>query len=97
MSYFTGWFESVVQIEAKLDFAIEDYKRLQRIIIAGLELAEFKTGNNHRSKSVKEMFHAMDKELFYALLGVKGDITGAFNKHFERNKDKELNKQGDKQ
>lgn len=97
MSYFTGWFEGVVQIEAKLDFAIEDYKRLQRIIIAWLELAEFKTGNKHRSESVKEMFSALDKELFYALLGVKGDITGAFNKHFERNKDKELNKQGDKQ
>jgi hypothetical protein len=97
MSYFTGWFESVVQISAKLDFAIEDYKRLQRIIIAGLELAEFKTGNKHRSESVKEMFDALDKELFLAQLGVKNDITGAFNKHYERNRDKELNRQGDKQ
>ena len=97
MSYFTGWFESVVQIDAKLDFAIEDYKRLQRIIIARLKLAEFKTGNNHRSKSVKEKFNALDIELFDAMLGVKNDITGAFNKHFERNRDKELNKQGDKQ
>lgn len=97
MSYFTGWFESVVQIDAKLDFAIEDYKRLQRIIIAGLRLAEFKTGNKYLSESVREMFYSLDKELFDARSGVKNDITRAFNKHYERNRDKESNKQGGKQ
>lgn len=97
MSYFTGWFEGVVETNAKLDFAIEDYKRLQRIIIGRLKHAEFKTGNKHRSESVKERFDALDEELFLALLGVKDDITEAFNKHYKRNKDKELNKQGDKQ
>lgn len=97
MSFFTGWFESVVQKDAKLDCLVNEYEYLKKSLLATIKLEEMRIGKSFNSELIENKFDELGKELYLSQMDIKLEISKAFDKHFERNKDKELNIQGDKQ
>lgn len=97
MSYFTGWFEGIIWAKTRFEVAKESYEGASKIIIAAIEYLEFRTKKDYQSETIKKLFNELDKELFISQRRICLDISEAFNKHFERNRDKELNKHGGKQ
>ena len=91
MSYFTGWYEGVIEAGAKLDFVMQEYYHFQKIILAAIGYEEYKIGENFNRELIEKKFRELDKELFLSQLKIKNSISTAFDKHFERNKEKEIN------
>lgn len=92
MSFFTGWFESVIRINSKIDYAMQDFNKTQRRIMAAIELAEFRTGRKFNKSLIEKKFNELDKELYMAQIDIENTISKAFDKHFERNRKKEINR-----
>ena len=97
MSYFTGWYEGVIEARSKLDFVMQEYYHFQKIILAAIGCEECKFGENFNRELIEKKFRELDKELYLSQLKLNNRISDAFDKHYERNRDKELNKQGGKQ
>jgi hypothetical protein len=97
MSYFTGWHESVIETNAKLDFIMQEYYHFQKMILAAIGYEEYKIGENFDRELIEKKFRELNKELYLSQLKIKNRISTASDKHFDRNRDKELNKQGGKQ
>lgn len=91
MSYFTGWYEGVIEANAKLDFVMQEYYHFQKTILAAIGYEEYKFGENFDRELIEKKFRELDKELFLSQLKIKNRISDAFDKHFERNKEKEIN------
>lgn len=96
MSYFTGWYEGVIEANAKLDFVMQEYYHFQKTILAAIGYEEYRIGENFNRELIEKKFRELDKELNLSQLKIKNRISTAFDKHFDRNRDKELNKQGGK-
>lgn len=92
MSYFAGWFEGVVSANAKLDLLMQEHDHFMRLIMAAIELEEFRIGENFDSELIKRKLNELNNGLNFAQLKINNRISAAFDKHFERNKDKEANK-----
>ena len=97
MSYFTGWYEGVIEANAKLDFVMQEYYHFQKIILAAIDYEAYRIGEDFNRELIEKKFRELDKELYLSQLKIKNRISAAFDKHFDRNKDKELNKKGGKQ
>lgn len=97
MSYFTGWYEGVIEANAKLDLLMQEYYHFQKIILAAIGYEEYRIGENFNRELIEKKFRELDKELYLSQLKIKNRISTSFDKHFDRNRDKELNKHGGKQ
>lgn len=91
MSYFTGWFESVVRADAKLDRLVNEYERLEKSLLATIKLEEMRIGKSFNSELIENKLDELGKELYLSQMDIKLEISKAFDKHFERNKEKEIN------
>jgi len=91
MSYFTGWYEGVIEVNAKLDFAMQEYYHFQKTILAAIDYEEYRIGEDFNRELIEKKFRELDKELYLSQLKIKNRISAAFDKHFERNKEKEIN------
>ena len=96
MSYFTGWYEGVIEANAKLDLLMQEYYHFQKIILAAIGYEEYRIGENFNRELIEKKFRELDKELYLSQLKIKNRISTSFDKHFDRNRDKELNKHGGK-
>lgn len=92
MSFFTGWFESVIRIDSKISYAMQDFNKTQRRIMAAIELAESRTGRKFNKSLIEKKFNELDKELDMAQMDIENTISEALDKHFYRNRKKEINK-----
>lgn len=91
MSYFTGWFESVVREDTKLDCLANEYVRLEKSLLATIKLEEIRIGKSFNIELIENKFDELGKQLYLSQMDIKNEIDKAFDKHFERNKEKEIN------